>query len=221
MIKSIFFDLDGTLLDTSYDLANAANNALEKLNFGKKRYSAEEIKFIVGHGQDSYMRTIIPKENYTEENIALLKKEYTYYYRAHIDEKTIVYEGINELINFLYKKGVKLFCLTNKNHISTNILLNKFFDTTKFTKIQGIEESIIPKPDPSCLNNLIKEFSLNKEEAVMVGDTEYDILVGKNASIRTIGAAWGFKGKNFLEEYSPTYIAEKPLDIIEIVENDD
>lgn len=221
MIKSVFFDLDGTLLDTSADLANAANKALDKLHFGEKRYSAEEIKFIVGHGQDNYMRTILPKENFTEENLALLKKEYTTYYREHIDEKTIPYDGIIDLLDYLYEKDVKVFCLTNKNNISTNLLLAKFFDTKKFTKIQGIEEGVVPKPDPTCLNLLIERYGIKKSEAVMVGDTEYDILVGKNADIRTIGVAWGFKGRQFLENYAPDIIVEEPMDIAKIIENDD
>lgn len=221
MIKSVFFDLDGTLLDTSMDLANAANMALKKLNFGEKRYSAEEIKFIVGHGQDSYMRTILPKENFTEENLTLLKKEYTTFYREHIDERTIPYDGIIDLIDYLYENNVKVFCLTNKNNISTNLLLNKFFDTKKFVKIQGIEEGIVPKPDPSCLNSLIEKYGIEKNEAIMVGDTEYDVLVGKNANIRTIGVAWGFKGRKFLENYGPDFIVEKPMDITKIIENND
>ena len=217
MIKNIFFDLDGTLLDTSFDLAAAANAALEKLDFGKKRYTPEEIKFIVGRGQDNYMRTIIPKELYSEENVTLLKNEYVHFYKNNISNSTVPYDGIVELIDKLTEKGVKVFCLTNKNHDFTMLLLEKFFDLDKFAKIQGIYDGIIPKPDPTCLNNIIHEFSLDKSQCLMVGDTENDIIVGDNAGIKTFGAAWGFKGREFLEKYNPTYMSENPLEILQII----
>ncbi len=217
MIKNIFFDLDGTLLDTSFDLAAAANAALDKLNFGEKRYTPDEIKFIVGHGQESFMRSILPKEYYTEENVSLLIREYVYFYRKYIDKETVPYDGIVELVDKLAEKGVKVFCLTNKNHVSTLLLLKKFFDLNKFHKIQGLDETIIPKPDPTCLNEIISEYSLDKSECLMVGDTEYDIMVGDNAGIKTLGAAWGFKGRDFLMKYNPTFMAENPLGILEII----
>ena len=98
-IKAVIFDVDGTLLDTYRDLANAVNYALREN--GLPTHDAESYKYFCGNGTEKMIERALPEEKRSDEVIAHLKKYYLEFYNKHTGEETYVYDGIDELIRQL------------------------------------------------------------------------------------------------------------------------
>ena len=153
MIKGIIFDLDGTLLDTSYDLQSAVNKIMDDYNFN--HYSVKEIIERVGNGNKKLIERCLPKDklNLLDEAI---DKFYDYYAEYYL-EKTIPYEGINNLLKELNKRKILIGVNTNKFEIfCDNLLKDKFKDINIF-KCIGSRENIPNKPDPYSANEIIAD----------------------------------------------------------------
>lgn len=216
-MKAVIFDLDGTLLDTIGDLAEAVNYALEKT--GYKRISVNTIKTYVGNGAGLLIARSIP-QGFENEKYELCKKAFSEYYMSRIDVFTKPYEGIMELLGRLNDAGIKTAVLSNKPDGAVKKLAHKYFKGMENAAF-GEREGIKRKPDPSGVYDIMERLGAAADETVYVGDSEVDIETAANAGIRCICCAWGFKGQKFLEEKGAKYIAKKPEDILAIIRQEE
>lgn len=214
MIKGAIFDLDGTLLNTIEDIADSMNSVL--LMHKEDVYSYKEYKNLVGRGFTNLVYDTFSKELDIEEHDEILAKLNKEYAKRYLN-KTKPYIGILELLKKLEKKGVKLAVNTNKNEeYAVNILKEKLGEID-FKIIIGKREDIPLKPDKTGVEIILKELDLNKEEVIYIGDSNVDMLTGKNSGLKTIGVNWGFRGEKELKEYGADYIAYKADDIFNII----
>ena len=193
MTKSILFDLDGTLTDSGEGIINCAIYTLE--HYGLPIPSREELRVIVGPPlHESFVRFGVPKEE--AENA--VEKYRERYIPIGAYENT-PYPGIRELLERLQSEGHRLYVATSKPEgMSIDIL--KHFDLDKyFTKICGASLDTSRSTKDAVIAYLLKECGA-QENAIMVGDTAFDVLGAKTHGIPTIGVSWGYGTVESMEQ---------------------
>jgi phosphoglycolate phosphatase len=215
MIKLIIFDLDGTLLNTIEDLANATNHALKQFNF--PTHVAETYRFYVGNGINKLIERALPEEHSNADAISMVMHEFLKYYMFHADDCTKPYPGIPELLNKLHRKGFQLGVASNKMHDATVELVNRFFPDINFTTILGQRDGIPVKPSPDILDEIVTRAGVLKSETLYIGDSGVDAMTAINARIEFIGVLWGFRPQQELKEAGAMRFVEKPEEIVGLV----
>lgn len=196
MKKLIIFDLDGTLLNTIGDLADAVDYVMRSRNLPE--HTNAEYRQMVGGGIKRLVERALPEElkrdeAYVEECVTQFRR----YYVDNIDRHTIPYEGIHELLHKLQNDGVMIAVASNKFQQGTDRLVAKFFGDINFIAIEGNREGAPLKPDPAIILNILRKANVEPSEAVMVGDSGIDIRTAIAADVDSIGVSWGFR---FAEE---------------------
>lgn len=192
MKKLIIFDLDGTLLNTIGDLADAVDYVMRSRNLPE--HTNAEYRQMVGGGIKRLVERALPaelaeNEAYVEECVAQFRR----YYVDNIDRHTIPYEGIPELLHKLQRDGVEMAVASNKFQHGTDRLVAKFFGDIEFVAIEGNREGAPLKPNPEIIHNILRIADLEPCDAVMVGDSGIDIRTAIAAGIDSIGVSWGFR----------------------------
>lgn len=214
MIKAVVFDLDGTLLNTIQDLANASNAALEKLGF--PTHTVEEYKHLVGNGRRNLVLRMVPAEQREKEDvISQATALFDEYYQQHMQDCTAPYPGIPALLKGLRDKGMRLGVVSNKPHEFVTQIVEKYFPGI-FDSVAGQQGDLV-KPDPAALNRVIADFGLHSDEVLYVGDSNVDIRTAQNAKTDSCGVLWGFRDEAELEEAGAHHIAASEQDILTLV----
>ena len=190
--KLILFDLDGTLLNTIADLSEAVNHALKLRDL--PLHSLEEVTKMVGHGVRDLITQALPAELRNETTMVdAVLADFTEYYFAHIDVYTQPYPGIPELITTLHQNGILLAVASNKFQAGTEHLIKEFFPDIPVVAVLGNRPGFPLKPDPDIVGEVLRKAGVNKEEAVMVGDSPTDMRTAANGGIRGIAVGWGYR----------------------------
>ena len=210
-IEAVIFDLDGTLLNTLYDLTDSVNWALEK--YGQPTRSIEEVRAFVGNGLRNLMQRAVPngEENPVFEDLFEFFREY---YKSHCNIKTAPYEGIMELMKELKGRGIQMAIVSNKIDAGVKEL-NAIYFAEYVDVALGEREGIERKPAPDSVNEAIRLLGVNKENTVYVGDSDVDIQTAKNAEIRCVSVSWGFRDEAFLMEHGAGIMIDRPLELLE------
>ncbi len=213
-IDTVIFDLDGTLLNSLGDLHACFNHAIK--SFGYPERSLEEIKSYVGNGIKKAIERALPNP-IDDSNLNKIVDYFRIYYREHMLEFTQPYDGVIEMLEELTKKGYKLAVVSNKYHDAVEMLTQNYFG--KYIKL-GIGEGygIRKKPEIDGVLTAIDKLGAKIENAIYVGDSDVDIKTAQNANIPCISVTWGFREKDFLIEKGAKIFAERPKEIIEIIE---
>ena len=197
-IKLVMLDLDGTIVDTIASLREAVNRALALYGFPQR--NLEEIRCAIGNGAKLLVRNSLPKEvaeneATVERVLAAFHNEYRQTY-LHLDG---CYEGMAESLQILYERGYKLAVLSNKPDGYVKGIVALLFPENMISIASGQTE-LPKKPDPTAALQIVQALGCLPEETVFVGDSDVDVLTGKNAGMRTVGCAWGYRGAQELQE---------------------
>lgn len=210
------FDLDGTLLDTIGDLAEACNYMLGLR--GLDSHTREEYRKMVGNGILRLVERALPENLRTPEYVAEARQDFVAYYVDHIDCYTYPYEGIREVLHSLQEDGWVLAVASNKFDAGTKTLVANIFPEVAFKTIYGNREGFPLKPDAALLELIMTECGATPETTVMVGDSGVDIQTAQAAGVRSVGCSWGFRPRTELEEFGADFIVDNPLEILQILE---
>ena len=187
-MMNLIFDLDGTLLNTLYDLRNAVNYSLEK--FGFQQRTLEEVRKAVGNGLKMLVKRSLPDgttENTVEEVLAEMKG----YYALHCHDETVPYDGIIDLLRTLKAEGHSLAIVSNKADAMVQTLKRVFFDGLIDFAL-GESQRYARKPAPDMVFAAVDALGRN---AIYIGDSEVDILTAKNAGLPCFAVSWGFRSE--------------------------
>ena len=217
MKKIIIFDLDGTLLNTIGDLADAVDYVMRSRNLPE--HTNAEYRQMVGGGIKRLVERALPQElaqneQYVEECVTQFRR----YYVDNIDRYTIPYEGITELLHKLQNDGVMLAVASNKFQHGTERLVAKFFGDIEFVAIEGNREGAPLKPDPEIIHNILRKAGVEHSDAVMVGDSGIDIRTAAAAGIDSIGVSWGFRFAEELYAAGATKVATNAEELRRFIE---
>lgn len=205
MIRCCFFDLDGTLVDSLADIADAMNWALAQL--GLPGYTLAEYSQKVGTGMDNLCRACLPAGR--EGDFAVLRQLYDSRYSARCCEKTALYPGIERSLQTLAAAGMTMAVLTNKPQSQADRVA-ELLAPFGFARVMGKQEGFPIKPDPTSLQHLMAELGAARENSVYVGDSDVDIRLGQNAGLPTVGVTWGFRGAAELREAGADHLCADP-----------
>ena len=211
MITAIF-DMDGTLADTLEDLADAVNHGLRELGYPEHTY--EKYKHFVGNGAVKLCYRALPEDK--KEDTDKLHELFSQYYGQHFLDKTVLYDGIGECLKRLSEAGAKLAVATNKPQDFARSIAEKLLPEIDFVKVLGGCAERPKKPDTAIINEILSEIP-ESGKVYMIGDSDVDIMTGKNAGITTIGCAWGFRGVEELKSAGADFIAMKADDITDTI----
>lgn len=214
-LKLIIFDLDGTILDTVADLADAVIYALEKHGFPPRSY--REVMNFVGNGVIKLIERALPYGHKEPENVEKVYLDFNSRYSSHYADKTKPYDGISELLSELKTRGYKLAVLSNKPDKFTKDLVDGFFPNV-FGVVRGSVDGVPRKPDPTSELSILRELGIAPDECLHVGDSDTDVLTAHNAGIKCVGCTWGYRPRKTLEEAGADYIVESVAELAKFFE---
>ena len=188
----VAFDLDGTLADTSPDLAASLNHALVEL--GRSRVPTESVRHLVGHGARALLRrglaaTGEAPEELVEEGFPIFIDHYLH----HICVGTRPYEGVEAAMDRLTAQGIRVAVCTNKAEVLTLALLDALGWRDRFDAIVGGDTLPVRKPDPAPLYEAIARAGGGR--AAFVGDSITDADTAKAAALPFVAVSFGFSDR--------------------------
>lgn len=215
MKQLAIFDLDGTLLNTVADLANATNQALSKC--GYPTHPTDAYYQFVGNGINKLFARALPEESRGEEEVQRIRSLFVPYYDQHNADDSRPYDGIPELLEHLQDKGVKIAVASNKYQQATEKLVRHFFPAIDFVAIYGQREGVPIKPDPTIVNDILRETGISAMETIYIGDSGVDMQTASNANVESIGVTWGFRSEEELRTNGAAHIVHAANEIEKIM----
>ena len=216
MRRLAIFDLDGTLLDTIGDLAEACNHMLGLRGLGS--HSREEYRAMVGNGILRLVERALPEHLRNTEYVAEARHDFLAYYIEHIDQYSRPYEGICEVLQTLQSEGWTLAVASNKFDAGTKKLIGSFFPDIHFKAVYGNREGFPLKPDAALVELIMEECGATRETTYMIGDSGVDVEAAKNGGVCSIGCTWGFRAREELEERGADIIVDRPLELLKVLQ---
>ncbi len=199
-MKTIIFDLDGTILDTLEDLKNAVNHGLNSRNLPEK--DLNYVRKAIGNGTKVLIKRCTPCDISDEER-QIVFDNFKAYYFDHFTDNTKPYPGILEMLTILKKtNNIKLAVVSNKDDDLTKQLINKEFPNI-FDIIQGSYFDKPRKPNPYLINKILNENNISKNDCLYVGDTDIDKESALNAGLQYLLVNYGYRTKEELEKMCP------------------
>jgi len=214
-IKAVLFDLDGTLLNTYEDLADAVNYGLKKFGFPERE--TENYKYYCGNGVRVMIERALPDGHKDADTIEKVLEPFLEYYSEHSKDKTRVYDGMTELVKKLRKLGYHTAIVTNKVNDAAQSVVEYYFGKDLFECVQGQVDSLPTKPDPTLVHLVMDKLGVKPEECVFMGDSGVDALTGKNSGAYPVGVLWGFRTAEELTENGARSLINKPEELFEIL----
>ena len=215
MKKLIIFDLDGTLLNTIADLANATNYALKALDY--PTHNISEYHMMVGNGINRLLELALPEEARSETNLQAMRNLFVPFYNYHNADESTPYPGIPQLLAELQAKGVKMGVASNKYQAATEKLVAHYFPNISFVKVLGQRDGIPPKPDAGIVDEIVAAADVEKTDVLYIGDSGVDMQTAQNGEVTACGVTWGFRPRTDLEQYHPQYIVDNVEELHKIL----
>lgn len=215
MIKNLFFDLDGTILDSLEGIRVAINKTLEICKI-EKSFSYDDCKFLIGDGAETLIKRALGEiygdNPLTKKVRGMYYQNYKYYQSLY----TKTFPGLLEVLEALISKGINCFVITNKPDDLAQIIVKKYFGDL-FKDIRGIRQGDKVKPNPQILDEIINKYSLNRDECLYVGDSHVDIETAKNANLESVLCLWGYETNYEKYKKEATHICEKYEDLLNLI----
>lgn len=208
MKTGVIFDLDGTLLDTLDDLADAVNHTMEV--YGYPKHSLSYVRSIVGNGVRNLVMLALPEDQQHRTDEIL--PHYREYYNAHSQDKTRPYAGIVEALQAL-SRDYAVAVVSNKPDGMVKALCREFFGDIYAL---GEDPSLPRKPAPDMIYKAMRDMGV--ERCIYVGDSDVDIKTARNAGVPCLSVLWGFRDRDVLEQVGGKYFCEDPKQLAEAIE---
>ncbi|HXX79944.1 MAG TPA: HAD-IA family hydrolase [Thermodesulfovibrionales bacterium] len=208
-IQLIIFDLDGTLIDSRVDITNALNYALKRYAFAQ--LSVEDTVKMIGEGISRLIEKVVGEREASIK--ADVTERFLTYYTQHILDYTREYPGVRDTLEKLgsYQKAV----ISNKNESLSKMVLKGLGLLHHFNVIIGSDTTPERKPSPLPILRLLTELHVQSGEAVIVGDSNYDVDAGKAAGITTVAVTYGYRPREVIAHAD--YLIDTMTDLVPLL----
>ena len=205
MYKTVVFDLDGTLLNTIDDLADAGNRVCAAR--GWPQHTVEEYKYFMGNGIPKLVERFSPPQARTPAVLADTLAAFQADYGAHLRDKTAPYPGIPALLARLKAAGVQLAVFSNKADPLARQVVADYFDAALFDAVRGALPGVPTKPAPQGTLALMQAIGADPAATLYVGDSNVDVDTAHNAGLPCCGVLWGFRTRQELTDAGAEHLA--------------
>ena len=210
--EAVFFDLDGTVADTLQNITDAVNHTMRK--FGRREFSAGDLKPHLGWGVDHLMRELIP--GIPEAEIGEILRQYRPYYAAHTTDNVVPYPGVLPMLRRLQEAGLPLAIISNKPDSAVQPLHQRYFRELVALSV-GERAGIARKPAPDMLEQTAEALGVALSRCLYVGDTEVDLETARNTGIDCVCVTWGFRSRARLLHAGADRIVDTPEELASAV----
>ena len=214
--KAVLFDLDGTLLDTLEDIADAANRVLAGKGFPTHDVGA--YRYFVGDGTAMLIKRALPKEKRNGDAFRTCLRAFMEDYGRNLFVKTKPYEGIPEMLDALTERGLKMAVLSNKPHSLTKKCIAERLSTWNFDVILGQHNGIPPKPDPAGAMEVSDRLNIRPADFLYLGDSGVDMKTAVASGMFPVGVLWGFRSMEELKKEGSLALIEHPSEVLNLLD---
>ena len=213
--KAVLFDLDGTLLNTLDDLADAMNATLAELGFAG--HPLDACRYLIGDGVENFAIRALPADHRDAPTVGQVLAGFRKRYAQRWADKTHLYDGIAELLDGLTDAGAAMAVLSNKPHEFTGVIVAKFLARWRFERVVGARDGVPIKPDPAAAIQIAEQLNIAPDEFLYLGDTNTDMQTARAAGMYPVGALWGFRTAEELQASGAKALAKKPIDVLKLL----
>jgi len=211
----VIFDLDGTLLDSLTDIANAANEVLAESGFPV--HAVDAYRFLVGDGVAMLFERALPEMRRETALIERCVEAFRKTYEHHWNQRSRPYEGIAEMLDALVRSERKLAVLSNKPQEFTERCVREFFAKWPLAPVYGQRAGVPRKPDPAAALQIATQLGAAPAECLYLGDSLVDMQTACRAGMFAVGALWGFRPRSELEAHGAAAVVAHPREVLELV----
>lgn len=212
--KGVIFDLDGTLVDTLQDIADAMNYVLDQR--GLPMFDYDRYKYFVGKGLRVLVDQVVPPET-GKETGDMIYMEMIDRYRNRLVEKSVLYDGIPELLDTLVHKKMRISVLSNKADELVQPIVRLLMNKWPVEIVLGLKETLPRKPDPTSALLVCEKMELLPSEVIYLGDSNVDMETASRAGIFSVGVTWGFRTEEELRQAGAQRIIHHPSELFPVL----
>ena len=212
-MELFIFDLDGTLVDSRLDLANAVNAT--RAHMGMEALENERVYSYVGNGAPVLVRRALG-EQATEAEVQEGLEFFLEYYREHDLDYTVLYPGVKETLDRLREADKQMAVLTNKPVRMSSAIVEGLGVAPYFFRVYGGNSFEFKKPHPIGVDALIQEAGVTRGTTLMVGDSSVDVQTARNAGIACCGVTYGFQPESLVNP-APEILIDRMEQLVERV----
>ena len=206
-VEALIFDLDGTLVDTAPDLMAATNHVMKTLK--RRPITMDEVRSFVGHGARALIARGCEATGDTVDARAIesLYQEFVIYYAANIAEESKPYPGVIEFLDRARASGLAMGICTNKLESLSVRLVHALGLAPYFGAIVGPDTIGVAKPDPRPFQETLQRLGKTGAAAIMLGDSETDILTAQNVGVPVIAVSFGYSIQH-VSHFKPDFVID-------------
>ena len=209
---AVLFDLDGTLLDTLADLADAVNRVMAARGF--PQHPVADYRYFVGDGSTKLIERSLPAERRDSATVRECLAQFLREYELNWNVKTRPYPGIAEMLDGLAARKVRLAVLSNKMDAFTRQCVEELLPRWRFEVVLGQRDGVAVKPDPAGALEVARLMKLPPARFLYLGDTSVDMETARAAGMHAVGALWGFRQREELERSGAEIIIAQPQELL-------
>lgn len=210
MIQLIIYDLDGTLIDSRRDIAEAVNGSLREM--GLREISRERVSSFVGSGVRNLITQALKEVGVASDKRERAIKIFRRLYGECLLNYTELYPSVKKVLEFF--KTRKQAVITNKPEDFSRTILKGLGIDSYFFQLIGGDAGFPKKPSPEPVHEILRRAGLPSEEAVLIGDSATDIETGRNAGVKTLAVTYGFGRREEIEAARPDFILRDLSELI-------
>ena len=212
-VDLIIFDLDGTLVNSIPDLTNAINYVAKKNNLHV--FNEIEISELVGGGVSRLIESAFNISS-DETGFADYFNLFLNYYGSNHSNNSYLYDDVLDVLEHFKTK--KLAILSNKLHVFTKQMVKDYKIDNYFDIVLGATDKLKKKPSAEPINYILQKLKISHNAAVIVGDSEPDIITAKKSGIYSIAVTYGYRSRTQLEQHKPDFIIDELTELKKIIE---
>ncbi len=212
-VRAVLFDLDGTLADTLFDIADAMNRMLTQ--YGLPAHSENDYRHFVGDGVRQLIERALPTDR--TDLLEPILAAYLPYLAEHGADHATLYPGIAEMLDALVKMEIPIAVCSNKVHDATRLCIDKLCAPWNFAEVRGATDGIPKKPDPQVALEIAGLLDAAAGDCLFVGDTNTDMKTANNAGMFAVGCTWGFRDRAELLETGALAIIDEPMQLMQLI----
>lgn len=209
--KLIIFDLDGTLINSMYDLTDALNYALQKMQRPTINY--DQLPGMLGGGVQHLLEQVLV--SYTTTELQQTRQLFEGYYEQHYADKTIVYPTVIDTLKAL--KDIKTAVYSNKIDVFTQKIVQALGLAPYFDYVQGARPELYKrKPSAQGINHILEHFNIAAADTLMVGDSTHDVHAAQAAGTRSCAVSYGYRSEAVLRAAKADAIIQQMSELLDV-----